>query len=593
MRNNLLNLVVLACLSILVYLNSFGNQFVWDDENFIVRNKLIQQDQPTPKYFLEGTENLYRPLRTMLYSATYRVGGLNPVSYHLVGKLLNALTVCVLYALIVLLFGSREGAFWGALLFALHPLHTERVAWITASYDILGDFFWLSAFACYVAGKRGVGRGYVACSLLLFFVGLLSSETAAVTPFVIILYDMTLGREKDVVSEPNARPTGGAILSKFVWIPYFVILSGYILLRFSVLGIISRTGESALGLGSFGIFVTMSGVVAQYFKLMLFPWPLVPIHEVEQAAAPYSASLLASAAGVASAVVAALLYLRKRPGAAFSFLWFFVVVSPNLNIIPTGTFMAERYVYLPSATLSFFVALAFLNTSGRRRVLLAVGCALVAAAYFAATTVRNKDWRNEVALWASAVNADPIGTNVAVANFSSVLRSSGQSLEAEKILLNALKENPRKIFVLMELGEIYLESGRLDEAERSLRKIPPHSRVQYRIIYDMAQIRIKQGRYAEAEKMLGDVLEVHPDAPKTFISYVSTLFAQGKPTWPGHFIAAYAASGNIDFLANLANFYLLSGKNATAVNIAKIGLSVDPSNMLLKQVLENAARSPK
>ena len=615
-KNNLLNVAILLLLSMLVYFNSFGNPFVWDDEIFIVNNAEIRELKDSPAFFLEGMQNLYRPLRTVLYAATYHFSGANPVGYHLVGKTLNALTVCTLYALLVLLFGSRQGAFWGALLFALHPLHTDRVTNMTASFDILGDFLWLSAFACYVALRRGFGKKYYAGSLALFSLGLFSSETAAVTPIVIILYDMTLGWDK---KDSVASRLGGMfeiIRPKLTWGPYFAILFGFLLLRFSVLGVLSRTGGSAINPDFFGNLVTMGGVVAQYFKLMVFPWPLVPIHEVEQAVRPYSFSLLASATGIASALVAALLYLRKRPDAAFSFLWFFAVLSPNLNIIPAGTLMAERYVYIPSAMLSFFVTLSFIRTEGENKRRLAVFFGLAAFAFFTMTAARNRVWHAENSLWASAIDADPLRSDAAVSNFAIMLNERGMWVEAERLMISATKNNDNKPLTLATLGERYLFTGRFDDAEKAFNKILRNPKVQYRAMYNLATICIRRGNYAEAEKILAEIIRQRPDGPETLNSYGVVLYEMRKPGWQGKFVLAYVASqkiermegkpgwskrfitgraipGNVRYLVNLANFYRLSGANRSALHTARIALSVEPDNQQFKKIVDEIGGSHK
>jgi len=609
-RSNLFNVAALFFLSFLAYLNAFENRFVWDDELFVVNNAEIRDLGTYPKFFMEGSQNLYRPLRTVLYAATYRFSGLKPAGYHLVGKALNSLTVCSLYALLALLFNNRRGAFWGALLFALHPVHTEKVAYITSSFDILGDFFWLSAFACYVAYRRGGAGSYLAGSLALFLLGLLSSETAAVTPMVIVLYDLTIG--KSAPGGGPAWPGGGESAPggvfavpggsrplrlrpfPFLWGPFFAVLAGYLLLRFSVLGAVSRTGGSLVPPDLAGYFVTTAGVVAQYFRLMLVPWPLVPYHEVGQAVRPYPFSLVVSAVGISAAVLAAALYYRRRPEYAFSFLWFFAVLSPNLNFIPTGTLMAERYIYVPSAVISFFASITFAKASDKGKKLLATLFFLVACVYFAGTFARNRAWRDEAALWTSAIEADPVGSDVAASNLAILLSGRGMDAEAIKLLeaaRRAAPDRPRP-FTSAKLGEFYMEAGRIGEAEEIFQALMDNPRVLHRARYDLANIRARQGRYPEAEKLLGETLKVNPYAPDTLNVYASVLFAQGKPNWAGSLVLAYATTGRGYYLENLASFYLLADKSGPALATARIGLLAEPDNKRLKEIVE-ASLKPK
>ncbi len=607
-KSNLFNVAALFFLSFVAYLNAFENRFVWDDELFVVNNSEIRDLGTYPKFFMEGSQNLYRPLRTVLYAATYRFSGLKPAGYHLVGKALNSLTVCSLYALLALLFNNRRGAFWGALLFALHPVHTEKVAYITSSYDILGDFFWLSAFACYVAFRRGRAGTYLAGSLALFLLGLLSSETAAVTPMVIVLYDLTLGKlttgggpawlggveSAPAGVDPNAGGSRPLRLRPFpfLWGPFFAVLAGYLLLRFSVLGVVSRTGGSLVPSDLAGYFVTTAGVVTQYFRLMLFPWPLVPVHEVGQAVRPYPFALIVSAVGISAAVLAAAFYHRRRPEYAFSFLWFFAVLSPNLNFIPTGTLMAERYIYVPSAVISFFASIAFAKASDNGKKLLASLFFLVACVYFAGTIARNREWREEAVLWTSAIEADPVGSDAAASNLAILLDQRGLAAEAIKLLEAARRAAPDRPLTSAKLGELYMESGRLGEAENIFQRLIDNPLVLYRARYDLAKIRVMQVRYPEAEKLLGEILKVNPYAPDTLNIYASVLFAQGRPNWAGSLVLAYASTGRAYYLENLASFYLLTDKKGPALVTAKIGLLAEPDNKRLKEIVE-ASLKPK
>lgn len=563
----------------LVYANSFQNRFAWDDDLFIVQNREIKTAQPWPKYFLEGSEGLYRPLRTMLYSVTYRFSGLNPVGYHIVGKTLNALVVCVLYALLVLLFTDSRAAFWGALLFALHPLHTERVTFITASYDIMGDLFWLSSVVCYVAGRRGRGEWYFVLSMVLFTLGLFSSETAAVAPLVIILYDLTIGSEK------GEGWKFAALRSKIVWVPFLVLLLAYLSIRSSVLGTVARSGTSAFNTDPIGNYVTMSGVVVQYFKLLLIPWPLVVVRDVTQAVAPFSNLLLLSALFVSVLIVTALLYCKKNPMPAFSFLWFFVVLSPNLNFIPTGTLMAERYVYIPSAMLSFFVALVFRETSETQKQKAVFWCLAVATVFFVMTAARNHVWRNETALWADAVNTSPRGSSV-VANLSVALKDIGQNDQAEKLLLYALRVNAADPLLLEKLGGVYMNVGRLDEAEKAYLQIPQNPKNWYGAQLNIAVIRMRQGKSAEAVKPLEEILEKYPDEAKALNDYAYVLISLERKGWSSALVRAFANSGDVEYIKNLAVSYQVTGNAVAAKKVAQIGLYLDPQNEKLLTVLK-------
>ncbi len=247
MKRHAAPVLALIAFSLALYANAFHNQFVWDDTFFIVESREIRSID-LPRFFSEGSENLYRPLRTALYALTYRWGGLDPAAYHLVGKTMNALTVAALYALLILLFENRGAAFWGALLFAAHPVHTEKVTFITSTFDIPADLLWLSALVLYVLHRKRQPPFALTASVLVFAAALLFGETAAVLPLVIVLYDLTMGRRDKKAA---------------LWIPYFAVLAAYLIIRTSVLGTVARSGAHALNPDLFGNFLTMSDVSIQ------------------------------------------------------------------------------------------------------------------------------------------------------------------------------------------------------------------------------------------------------------------------------------------------------------------------------------------
>jgi len=588
MKHHLANILLLAMLSFAAYANAFGNRFVWDDELFIVNNKEIRNLSGFPRFFTRGSENLYRPLRTTLYAATYRLSGLNPAGYHLAGKTLNAATVCILYVLLMALSGSPGGALWGAIIFCLHPAHTEKVAFITSSYDILGDFLWLSAFTCYVFFRKTGARGLFVASLPLFGLSLLAAENAAAMPLAVVLFDLTLGRD----GRKAAR-----------WIPYFVLLAAYLTLRTSVLGTVSRVGGAVFNPDPIGNFFTISGVIIDYFRLLAVPWPLSAVHEVKQASAPYPPVLIASAIGVLATVTAAIVSAKKFPAVAFGLLWFFVVISPNLNFIPTGTLMAERYLYLPSAMLSFLVVALHTRVAegseGETRVFgLSPSAALkilfvVAAAVFLALTVaRNRDWRTDTVLWGRTLIQNP-NSYTANLDLGVEMENIGRFDDAERLFLSAVRLAPEKGDAQYELANMYLNYGRLDKAKSLFDGLSENPRLKYKALLNLSVIFAKKGDYRMADEILSGLLEKFPESVEALHNHAYVLFTQKKAGWHLPLMKIYRLTGEAAPLRDMAEGFFKLGDFRTAERVAAIGLSLSPGNAEIKELMGSAGKQPR
>ncbi len=571
MKRHAAPVLALIAFSFALYANAFHNEFVWDDNLFIVDAEKIRSID-LPRFFSEGSENLYRPLRTTLYALTYRFAGLDPAVYHLVGKTMNALTVAALYGLLVLLFESRGAAFLGALLFASHPVHTEKVTFITSTYDIPADLLWLSAFALYVLHRKRQPQFALTVSVLFFAASLLCGENAAVLPLVIVLYDLTFGRRDKKAA---------------LWIPYIAVFTIYLAIRTSVLGTVARAGEHLFNPDIFGNFLTMSGISILYGKLLLWPWPLIAARGATQAVFPYPLPLYAAALLVVALLIAAWRQRHERPWVTFTAFWFFAVISPNLNFIPTGSLIAERYLYLPSAILSFAAAAGYLAVEPNRRMSVALlAVALMVIAGFSSLTMRrNGDWRNETLLWSHTLLIKP-DSAAAMLNLGVDAQKNQRWEMAEKLLKRAVELQPDDDGSLERLADFYIKLERADEALPLLEKAYA-IRKRDILLLKTVQVKINQKKFTEAGAMLDGLLRRYPNSSRAWMAYGGLQYFLEKEGWAAAYVHAHALSDEkSQVIYYLAQAWRKRGKSMAALRIVRIGLQEDPDG---KQLLELAA----
>jgi len=141
------NIVLIAVIGFLVYANTLGNQFVYDDTEFISERSFIKSLSNIPQlfspktYFLATGEHYYWPVVTLSYIIDYRLWRLNVFGYHLTNPMFHLFNSILVYWLVLLLFKEKNLALLSGLIFAVHPVHTEAVSWVTGRKDVLVTFF--------------------------------------------------------------------------------------------------------------------------------------------------------------------------------------------------------------------------------------------------------------------------------------------------------------------------------------------------------------------------------------------------------------------------------------------------------------------
>ena len=340
------HILLIVLFTFIVYSNTFFNGFVFDDQFFIVDNFEIRSLKNISSYFSEpSVGNLYRPVRGVLYSFTFFFWKLNPFGYHLNAIILHLLVSIVVYLILSEIILGKRFSLIASLLFVVHPIHTARVANMTAGFDLLGILFLFWAFYNYVIFRKYGNKRVFVYSIILFTVGLFSSEEVVVFPILALLYDFCFSEKK-----------AGDVFRKLksFWV-YIAALLFYFIIRFSVLKQIGRAEVYFLGNLQTRIFSTLV-IFARYVYILLFPFGLTVDYYV-QVYKSFSISV----------VFALLLFLisfffwvksyKCHKVAFFSVGWFFITLIPFSNLFPVHSFMADRYLY--AASFGFIILIVY------------------------------------------------------------------------------------------------------------------------------------------------------------------------------------------------------------------------------------------
>ncbi|MEE9543315.1 MAG: hypothetical protein V3V95_05985, partial [Thermodesulfobacteriota bacterium] len=385
LKNTYLPVVIVLVLSALVYINILPNDFVHDDNEQIITNPWITDFAYLPGVFFssawafleeEITSNYYRPVMHLVYMIDYAIFELDPWGYHLTSIIINSINSVLVFFLLGLLLetdggngggGAREAggagggggggggggaeeiswmglgptglaAFFGALVFSVHPIHTESVAWVASVPELTFTFFFLLSFYFYVRYRRAARPLFYIISLVSFFLSTLCKEPALALPMVLVCYDFFVRREKVLPILPW--------LKRFV--PFGALGILYLILRvYALKGFAPRGGAHELS--TFGNIFNIFPLVFDYFSKLVLPinmnffYTFKPVHSIAEPRAFLS---------IVFALVVLLILWRtyKRSRLTFfSILFILMPLLPVLYIPAVGrnTF-AERYLYLPS-----------------------------------------------------------------------------------------------------------------------------------------------------------------------------------------------------------------------------------------------------
>jgi tetratricopeptide (TPR) repeat protein len=521
----------LLLLSFLLYANAVVNGFVYDDHTQIERNPYVHSFKYAGAIF--GTSlaaeqgkqvlpNYYRPLINFGFLLCYELFGLSPYGFHLISILLNCVVVWLVFVVSAELFSSEWLGLIAAAFFALHPIHTEPVAWIDGISDIEVSVFCLLAFWLFLRqqheqGRRGIwGRTGMLAS---FALALFSKETAMAFPVLVTIYEHVYRSDRLATSWAQKLARYGGF-----WVTQLI----YLAVRGMVLGTLIPTPLR----GDFdrrGVLLNALTLTGQYAGKLLWPFPLVAFPPFQRSLSFADQRVLFGIA-VLLAVGAAFALLWKRSRLyTFALFWIFVILAPALNVRYMGAnVFAERYLYLPSVGFSWLVAGAiwwcWRRPSTRiRQLRWAMGASAVIVALLAGRSIvaRNRDWKDDRTLVVRTLEVRPDSPNMR--NDLGLMKwYDGDHDEAERQWQLALTYKPDTVEALSNLGFARLEERRYQEAIPYLQKAIQLKPVFATPHIHLARVYAAEGRNADAEKEFRravDIYSMNPDARKAWGQY--------------------------------------------------------------------------
>ena len=461
--------VVFAC-----YANSLANGFVFDDEFLVPAYGRVRSFS----HLVQTMLNSYRPVRNASYAIDFLVWGLRPFGFHLTNVLIHAANAVLVFLLIRRISEKLGTAVVAALIFAVHPIQTDSVAYVSGRRDVLFALFYLAAFHAYLSYRARASRTWFVLFLGFWGLSLMSKEMAVSLPLVIFVWNLC-----DQWNEAAGSWLQRSIhafkraLIKDKWL-YTLLAAAS--LGFGVYAIFFQrasgradgSGVEYWGGSLYATLLTVIRVHTWYLKQLIYPTPIAQYF----GAFDISTSLLdwrvvVALAVVGSVLIAGVVLLKKERLMAFAIFSYFAALAPVSQIIPHHELLADHYLYLPMVSFSLLLALVVDRASqkGRQPRLIAYGAVGIFILALAGMTVsRNRDWKNELAVWEANYRSVPNSPRASY-NLGGLYLSRNPE-KAEALLKESIASDPTFEPAYLALAKLYVARKRIPEAERLIQQ---------------------------------------------------------------------------------------------------------------------------
>jgi protein O-mannosyl-transferase len=600
----------------LAFLPVLKNGFVnWDDRLNLVTNPHYRGLSLADLGWMFTTfhMSLYRPLTWMTWGLDYLLWGMNPIGYHLTSLIIHALNAVLFYFVALRLIGiavpgvatSRDFSLrlasgFAALIFAIHPLRVESVAWLSARNDVVSGFFFILTILCYLRavmvpeGQRG-RFAWMAAAVIIYGLSLLSKGIGLMLPVVLLILDIYPLRRLTGEAKSWFRPT-----LRMIWwekIPFLALALGA--------GALAVGAKQKYGLvvpvAEYGLLSRLATAVYGpifYVGKTILPVRLSPYVPLPIPFDPWAWPFLLS--GLAVLIVSGGLFVARHrwPAGLTTWACYATILVPVLGIVQIGPqLVADRYSYLSclgwavlaGAGLLYCWELCARQRIGRATFALVGGLAGVALVGFGVLTWgQAKVWRDSETLWRYTLG-NGHESSYAHINLGNALAEQGHLEEALEHYRQAVRIDPEDATAYNNIGMALAERGRMEEAidyyRNALRIDPNHAMAHHNLGLALAE----RGQKEEAIEQYREALRLNADYASAHNNLGSLLAERGQMEEAiEHYRQAlridpdYASAHN-----NLGNALAGQGRTKEAIEHYREALRIDPKLAMAHNNLGN------
>lgn len=397
-----------------VFANSLGNGFVWDDTALFIGKKVYAEFDLAGMFLGLSNGLEYLPLRDLSYAVDHLLWGANPAGFHATNLLLHVANACLVYFCALWLCpmvagrdtfnvssAATSGPLVAALVFAVHPIQSQAVNFVTCRNVLLSGFFFLLSLFCYlrfIQPDEKRRAWFYGASLLCFICALLSKATAITLSLVLILVVFFAFRKVQLLMLASA-------------VPFLALSIGFSFL-FKSIAIQTKMIDERIvaftGSGISGKIADATQIIFFYLGKVILPNNLSAEYDTVLSSSMASFAFL-SAFGVLTAILGYSIALRKRfPMALFALVFMIATLLPVLHFFPTNPLVADRYFYLSFVPLSLLFATIverFAVPQHSKRVYFFAIFVLIA--WSGQTFACNRMWKSEEELWTANIGTAP------------------------------------------------------------------------------------------------------------------------------------------------------------------------------------------
>jgi Tfp pilus assembly protein PilF len=548
----------------------------WDDPLYVTANFHIQTGFHWDSIRWAFTTNhgaTWLPLTWLSYMLDYQLYGLSPGGYHLANLFWHLLNCLLLFGILQSMTREIWPSFFVAILFAIHPLHVESVAWVTERKDVLSAFFWFSTIWLYLRYVRVPVLKNTIPVAISMGLGLMAKPMLVTLPFALMLLDLWPLRRV------QAYRSWISLLKEKI--PLFVLA-----LISATLTIWAQTSViTMVSLNSKPLPLRIENAVISYVTyLHKFFWPagLSAFYPYPDSAFPLWK------VGVASIILGGLSWLawrsrRRFPYVLIGWLWFIGTLVPVIGIVQVGGHaLADRFTYIPSIGIFIIIAWGIrdflsLNPSYRWGIVLASTSAVIVLSALCHTQVQH--WRNSITLFQHALGVQE-DNFLAHACLGAAFIQQGNPEQAEKHLTRALEINPNYPEALNDLGMLLIDKGMYREAvtcfSNALTLDPNYAEAHNNLALTLTYVN----RFPEAIEHYKIAISLNPMFPKALNNLGAALAQQGRleDAKPYFLQALTIQPGYDDVYNNLGLLYYQQQDYANSRTYFESGLSYNSNN---------------
>ena len=578
--------LIVGAVTFVVFLTCLSNGFLnWDDDTTLVNNPYYrglgwQQLRWMFSTFLMGH---YQPLTWVSFAIDYVIWEMEPFGYHLTNLLLHSAGAVIFYFVsrrllaLALVIPNRQkdwrldaSAAFAALLFAIHPLRVESVAWVTERRDVLSGVFYFSTVYCYLRAAAGAERytrrQWLWATGVVYVLSLLSKATAMTLPAVLLLLDLyPLKRLRGNPREWLQPEFRSVLLEK---IP-FILIAGII----AVSALFAQHTTGALK--PLDQFDWISRLLQACFALMFYlvktilPLNLSPIYELPVDAGPWFWLFVISAVGAIIVTLSLIHFARRWPAALACWVYYVILLAPVSGVAQSGPqLVADRYTYLACLSWPLLIAGSFFRLWGRNTnessgppFFASAVAATMILIIGVVTWKQNGIWRSPKTLWQHATTVAP-ESSIAHYNLGRTFEREQSPEQAIESYRRAVTVNPSHSKAQVSLAALLAAKGLDEEAIAHYRKAlairPDHTDAHNNLgllleargdleaasshyaaaieldpthdkaLYNLAGLFAKRGELAKATVTYEQAALVNPEAFEIQIGLAITLARQGR-----------------------------------------------------------------